>query len=131
MMNTYFFIAGILSFVLGVVHSVLGEYLIFSGKRDKGHIVPSQTNKGLREGHLRIIWATWHLASVFGGCIGAILVKISMVRDELNAAFVDLITWATVVAMLVGALLVAMGTKGRHPGWVVLLLIAGLLLLGK
>ena len=83
-MNTYLLIGGLLCFLLGIVHSILGEYLIFSSKRAKGSLVPSKGNADLKERHLRIIWATWHLASVFGWCIGAILIKISMEGNELN-----------------------------------------------
>lgn len=129
-MNIYFLIAGILSILLGLVHSILGEYLIFKDKRIKGSIVPSQKSQGLREKHLRIIWATWHLASIFGWCIGAILIKISLVQDELNPAFVDLIVQSIVVAMVAGSVIVVYATKGRHPGWIVLFLIALLLIVG-
>ena len=34
-MNTYLFIAGILFFLLGIAHSLIGEYLIFKDKRNK------------------------------------------------------------------------------------------------
>ncbi|MFK7920403.1 MAG: hypothetical protein AB8H47_00525, partial [Bacteroidia bacterium] len=70
-MNIYFLLAGILSFVIGLVHSILGEILIFKTKREKGRLVPSIGSENLKQGHLRIIWATWHLASVFGWVLGA------------------------------------------------------------
>lgn len=41
-MNIYFLIAGILCFILGLIHSILGEFLIFNSKRNKGSIVPSK-----------------------------------------------------------------------------------------
>lgn len=129
-MNLYFLIAGILCFILGLVHSVLGEILIFKSKRNKGSIIPSRGSSGLHEKHLRIIWATWHLASVFGWCIGVILVKISVEQNDLNPVFIELIIQAVIYAMLVGFLLVLVGTKGKHPGWVVLLVIAILLFFG-
>ncbi|MCG8326198.1 MAG: hypothetical protein MI974_00875 [Chitinophagales bacterium] len=129
-MNIYFLIAGILSFLLGLVHSILGEYLIFQKKREKGKIIPSKRSEGLRERHLRIIWATWHLASVFGWCIGAILIKIALGQSGLNADFVDFLIQSVICAMFTGALLVLMGTKGKHPGWIVLLMITILLIIG-
>lgn len=130
-MNIYFLIAGILCFLLGLVHSILGEILIFNSKRNQGEIVPTKSSTELPEKHLRIIWATWHLASIFGWCIGAILVKISLSSNGLNQNVVDLIVQSTVYSMLACFLLVLIGTKGKHPGWVVLLLISILLIMGN
>ena len=129
-MNIYFLIAGILSIILGFAHSMLGEYLIFQKKREKGKIIPSKRSEGLRERHLRIIWATWHLASAFGWCIGAILIKIALEQSELNAGFVDFLIQSIICAMFTGGLLVLIGTKGKHPGWIVLLIITIVLIIG-
>ena len=130
-MNTYFFFAGILCFVLGLVHSILGEYLIFLRKRNKGCLVPTKVQSDLKEGHLRIIWATWHLASVFGWCIGVILLKIATDPGEMNSGLGAVIIQSAIYSMALGAALVLIGTKGRHPGWIVLLLIALLLWMGS
>lgn len=130
-MNTYLFIASILCFFLGIVHSFLGEYLIFNSKRDKGKLVPSKESSNLKERHLRILWATWHLASVFGWCLGAILLKVSFVQDKLNATITDVIMPSITCAMLLSSLLVLIGTKGKHPGWIVLLMIGILTIIGN
>ncbi len=130
-MNVYFLIAGILCFVLGLIHSILGEFLIFKSKRNKGSIVPSKKIPGLKERHLRIIWATWHLASFFGWCIGIILVKISLTQNDLNPKFIQMVVQSMICTMLLGSLLVLIGTKGKHPGWIVLLVIGVLLLIGN
>ncbi|WP_109098570.1 hypothetical protein [Aquimarina sp. AU58] len=130
-MNTYLCIAGILCFLLGIVHSILGEYLIFNSKRNKGSLVPSKKSEALKERHLRILWATWHLASVFGWCIGAILIKISIEYNELKSTSIDFIIQSIIYTMFLASLLVLVGTKGKHPGWVVLLLIGILLVIGN
>lgn len=130
-MNTYFLIAAILCFLLGLVHSVLGEYLIFKEKRIKGRFVPSKTCVELKERHLRILWATWHLTSLFGWCIGAFLTKVSLQKPSLNSDLIDFIITSTSYTMLAAALLVLIATKGKHPGWVILLLIAALLIAGS
>jgi uncharacterized Tic20 family protein len=130
-MNTYLCIAGILCFLLGIVHSILGEYLIFNSKRKKGNLVPSKKSEALKERHLRIVWATWHLASVFGWCIGAILIKISVSYNELKSTSIDFIILSIIYTMFLASLLVLVGTKGKHPGWVVLLLIGILLVIGN
>ena len=66
------FFAGCLVFLLGLIHSVLGERLIFSRLRDGG-IIPTKGGSLLKERHVRILWASWHLATIFGCGIGAIL----------------------------------------------------------
>lgn len=130
-MNTYFLIAGVLCFILGLVHSFLGEYLIFKSKRNKGSIVPSKRSTGLEERHLRILWATWHLASVFGWCIGAILIKLSLENSERYSNTTDFILQSITYTMFLTSFLVLLGTKAKHPGWIVLLVIGILLVAGS
>ncbi len=130
-MNIYFHIAGILCFVLGFVHSVLGELLIFKDKRSKGNLVPIKVSGDLKKGHLRIIWATWHLLSFFGWCIGALLIHIALNQSPRNAEFINFVINSTVLTMLASSLLVLIATKGKHPGWVILLLIGVLIILGS
>lgn len=129
-MNYYYLVAGILCFILGLVHSFLGEFLIFKDKRNRGSIIPSQESPTLKERHLRILWATWHLASVFGWCIGAILIKISINASDSNSSFTNFIIQSTMYAMFISSALVLVGTRGRHPGWVVLTIIGTLLMMG-
>lgn len=130
-MNTYLILAGILCILLGIAHSVIGEYLIFNDKRNKGSLVPSKKSAELKERHLRIIWATWHLSSFLGWCIGAILIKISIEQNELNSNITDFIVQSIIYAMFASSLLVLFGTKGKHPGWVGFLLIGILLVIGS
>lgn len=129
-MNNYLFLAGILCFLLGVIHSTFGEHFIFKSKRNKGALVPSIHSVDLKERHLRILWATWHLATVFGWCIGAVLIKISLTEDQQQAASIDFILQSMVYTMCFSSLLVLVGTKGKHPGWIVLLIIGMLLIIG-
>jgi hypothetical protein len=130
-MNLYFLIAGTLCFLLGIAHSTLGEYLIFNNKRKAGNLVTTKVNTELKERHLHIIWATWHLSSFFGWCIGAFLIKISLEQNMLNSEFINFMINTTVIAMIASCLLVLIGTKGKHPGGVVLLVIGVLLLIGN
>lgn len=128
-MNHYFLIAGILCFVLGLAHTFFGEQLIFNSKREAGKLVPTQV-KGFRKSHLRIIWATWHLASLFGWGIGAMAIKLSMASDSSTIEPIGFLITITACTMLTAAVLVLVATKGRHPGWAVLLTIGVLLLVG-
>lgn len=129
-MNYYLLTAAVLCFLLGVIHSFLGEFLIFKDKRKKGAFIPSQVNQDLKERHLRILWATWHLASVFGWCIGAILMKIAMDPNTLGLEITSFIISSSLYAMIFSSFLVFIGTKGKHPGWVVLAAIGVLLWIG-
>lgn len=119
-MQTMFIAAGVIALFTGVGHSVLGEILIFRHLRSSG-LVPTMAAPPLRERHVRIIWATWHLASVFGWAFAGILLRLAIAPDGSPSA---LIVSAVVFANLAGSLLVLIGTKGKHPGWIALLLVA-------
>jgi di/tricarboxylate transporter len=130
-MNSYFLIAGILCILLGIVHSILGESLIFKNQRNKGSLVPTKISGELKERHLRIIWATWHLATIFGSCIGAILINIAHEQNEQNSNSTDFIIQSITYSMFLTSFLVLIGTNGKHPGWIVLLLTGILLVFGN
>jgi hypothetical protein len=94
-MNTYLFAAGILTALIGVVHSVMGEIMIFRALR-RSTWIPTQGGSALREFQVRIIWASWHILSLL-------------------------------TALVASAALVLIGTRGRHPAWLGLLLVAALI----
>ena len=124
-MQTLYFIAGVIAVLTGVVHSVLGEHLIFRHVRD-GSLVPTLGAPPLRERHIRIIWATWHLGSIFAWASAGVLIRLAF-SPALPASIVAV---GIAVAYLGGAILVLVGTKGRHPGWVALLAVASLTWVG-
>ncbi|MES2822286.1 MAG: hypothetical protein V4732_01705 [Pseudomonadota bacterium] len=120
-MNTYFLIAAILVFLVGIIHSALGEYLIFRHLRGKS-IVPTNAAPPLRERHVKILWATWHIVTIFGFAFGVLLLKLS--QSTGNGSHEALIKEIIIYAMLASSLLVLWATKGRHPGWVGLAAVA-------
>ena len=120
-MQTMLVAAGVLALVTGLVHSVLGEVLIFRHLRSGG-LVPAMGAPPLRERNIRIIWATWHLATVFGWAFAGVLLRLAFAPH--NDSPGSLIVSAAVFAYLAGSLLVLIGTKGRHPGWIALLVVA-------
>lgn len=122
-MQTLLIASGVLALATGIVHSVLGEVLIFRHVRSGG-LVPAMGAPPLRERNIRILWATWHLASVFGWAFAIVLIGIGLA--PLNDSPRPLVLSAIVFANLAGSLLVLIGTKGRHPGWIALLLVAAL-----
>ena len=119
-MQSMFLAAGVIALITGVIHSVMGEILIFRQLRKSG-LVPTMAAPPLRERNIRILWATWHLASVFGWAFAGILIRLSIAPHDSPRG---LIVSAIVFANLAGSLLVLIGTKGRHPGWVALLVVA-------
>ena len=122
-MQSLFIAAGVLALITGVVHSVLGEKLIFRHLRN-GSLVPAMGAPPLRERNIRIIWATWHLATVFGWAFAGLLVWLGLTPlDQSPKLFV---VGAIVFAYLGGSVLVLIGTRGRHPGWIALLLVSAL-----
>lgn len=127
-MNSHLAIAAVLAFLVGLAHSVIGEILIFRRLR-QGGLVPTNGGSLLKERHVRILWASWHVLTVFGWCIAATLLWLSL---SAPAAFSALFfERAVVIAMLVGSALVFFGTKARHPGWAGLLAVAVFVWLGR
>ena len=127
-MNTYFVAAAATAFVVGLVHSVLGEILIFRRLRLRG-FVPTNSGNVLDERHVRIIWATWHIVTVFGWCLGAVLLRLSLPAGPAGSAV--FIEQAIVFAALAASALVLFGTRAKHPGWIGLLAMAVCTWLGQ
>ncbi len=130
-MNLYLCIAGLLCFALGFIHSILGEVLIFRNRKRYGKMLSSVVSPKLKKSHLRIIWATWHLTTLFGWCIGFILIKLGIKQTPMNADLMEFITTAVAITMLCSSLLVFIATKGKHLGWLILLIIGTLTLLSN
>ncbi|WP_136482854.1 hypothetical protein [Cognatitamlana onchidii] len=128
-MNQYLWTAGILCLLLGLTHSILGEVLIFKNKKEGKNIIPTIVIPKLKERHLRILWATWHLTSFFGWCMGVILIKIATIQTQVHTELVQFILTSIALTMLCSSLLVFIATKGKHLGWAILLIIGILTLL--
>ena len=117
-MNYFLLAAGSLSIVIGLIHSALGERLIFKSLR-QGKIAPDASLSPLHEQHIGILWATWHLASILGFGIGATLIYIADTSEPI-IFIVNVIG----VTMLLSSTLVFIATKAQHPGWFGLLVVA-------
>jgi len=127
-MNKYLAAAGTLAFFVGLVHSFLGERLMFRRMRD-GAIVPTNGGKIIGEGHVRIIWASWHMVTLFGWLIAATLIWLTASPDRMQNQ--GLVLSAIASTMFASALLVLFATRARHPGWAGLLAVAVLVWLGQ
>lgn len=122
-MNTALVLAAAGLALVGVAHSVLGEILVFRALRTHG-MVPTGGYPVLREWQVRILWGTWHLASILGGALSALLWRLGTQPGDpgLGAWVADV----AVLAMLASGLLVFYATQGRHPAWFALLGVAAL-----
>jgi hypothetical protein len=114
-MNTYFLAAGLLTVAMGGVHSLLGERWIFRRLRSDGFI-PTRGDPVLREAHVRILWASWHVVTVLGWAFGAVLLWLAEPAQMPLARSV--LPVIMTCALLLSSTLVLVGTKGRHPGWI-------------
>jgi hypothetical protein len=121
-----FLVAAIIATATGIAHSVLGEVLVFRHLR-AGSLVPAAAAPPLRARHVRILWATWHLATVFGGAFAWLLFRLAQGRPMSATLVAD----AIVAAYLGGAILVLAGTRGRHAGWIALAAVAALVHAGS
>lgn len=99
--------------------------MIFSKHRSTKGWFQFSTSQHLTEQHWRIMWATWHLASVFGILVASILFHYSM-KKVIDSS----VLYCMLFGLLGAGLLVGYATRGKHPGWIVLLLIATLIYLG-
>lgn len=115
---------------LGLAHSLMGERLIFQRLRrgDPARpIVPTQGGNLLRERHVRILWANWHLTTALGGANVAVLLLLARTPAQSGTREIAM---ALAAGLGASGALVLYGTRGRHPGWIGLLLAAALTLLG-
>lgn len=117
-MNIYLAAAGLLAFVVGLVHSILGERLIFRRMRTGG-LIPTNGGKVIGEGHVRIIWASWHIVTLLGWLLATALIWLAGLQVPVPNQ--GLVISAVSLATLASAALVFVATKARHPGWLGLL----------
>jgi hypothetical protein len=106
--------ASALAVIIAVTRSVLGEHLIFRHLRTQ-RIVPTRPAPPLSERHVRIIWATWHLASVVALGFAGILWAMSWSGER-----DPVMLWSITAAFAASGALVLVATRGRHPGWIAL-----------
>jgi hypothetical protein len=117
-MNLALFFAGLLALLLGLGHSLIGERMIFKGLQER--IARSEGRPVLSDQQLRVLRGTWHLVTIFGFALGALLIG-SAIRDlVLDPVMVIGIT------MAFSGIYWVIATRGRHPAFVVLFAIAGL-----
>jgi hypothetical protein len=129
-MNPWLSSAAALCVLVALVHSVLGEWRIFRHLRRPHHLVPTEGGTVLREFQLRIVWGTWHGLSVMGLGLAAVLVWLATSADA-RAASGGVVEACLAAALATTGLIVLVSNRGRHPAWLALLGVAGLVWMGS
>jgi len=113
-MNRYYLLAAALSVLLGLAHSLLGEWLIFRGRAH-------ETGR-----KARAVRSTWHLATLFGWGLAGLFVWMAFPGREVTGLGYLISGFLCLVAVFW-----LIGTRGRHPAWIVFLGVALLSWLGS
>lgn len=90
--------------------------------------IPTNGGHVLREPHVRNLWASWHVVTAIGWCVAVFLFWLALPSSTHVAH--TLVPKAIVASMLASSILVLVGTKGKHLGWVGLLGVATLTAMG-
>ena len=116
-------------FLVALVHSVLGEALVFRRIRGAAWL-QADGGRRLGRGHIGILWASWHGLTAMGWGVAAVFGWLSCLPAEVRVplAFID---GALACALAATGVLVFVGTRGRHPGWAGLLAAALLAWMGR
>lgn len=128
-MNIWFLCAAGLTVLIALAHSVVGEQRIFRHLRRAGELVPTEGDTLLREFQVRILWATWHMLSVMGLGLAAVLFWLA--HPAAQAASAGRLEWSVAAAMAVSGALVLVSNRGQHPAWLALFAAAALVALGR
>lgn len=123
-MNTTLLLAAAGLALVGLAHSVMGEILVFRQLRRTRGLVPTAGYPVLRERHVRILWGTWHVVTLLGWALSALLWRLGTAASDsaLQLWVMDVAGLAT----LASGVLVFVATRGAHPGWFALMSIAAL-----
>ena len=123
-MNPFLTTAAVLAFLAGIIHSTLGERLIFSSLDDAA--LPSVA--GSSSFTKRVLRLFWHLLTAAWWGF-AIILWLLAGRSSLQGPIqtIAIVIGSTFLASAVGALV---GSRGKHFSWAVLALIAVCVWLG-
>jgi hypothetical protein len=122
-MSNLLSLAGILIILLGLVHSVLGEMLIFRHVR-RGKARHAEAIELMPQRRWDALWSSWHLVTLLGVGLGASLLLIAWAPPTKPVPYLPAIaiTFATASVFWI------LGTRGKHPAWIVFAAIAGILI---
>jgi len=120
MEHTPLLIAALLVFVIGLIHSWLGEVRLI------GPLLDPQKRRGMLEKSVfarQILRFAWHLTTIAWWGFGAVLASYAFSAPDNSATYVLGIIAAT---FFVTGIITLVTSRGRHLAWPVFLAIAGL-----
>ena len=123
-MKVMLLFAGVLSALIGIAHSVLGEKLVLGPLFERGDVPKLLGSTSFARHTLRF---TWHLTTVLLLGIGAVVVIFSLSPSYPQSACIIRVLAAT---FAVCSLLSLIGARAKHFSWWVFLIIAVLLWFG-
>lgn len=123
-MNVPLLIAGLLSVMIGLAHSVLGERLLLGPLFRHGDLPKLLGSGSFARRTLRF---AWHLTTVLLAAIGAIVMALSTASLDPQAMWILRVLAVTFAACSLVSLI---GARAKHFSWWVFLIIAALLWLG-
>ncbi|MBW8845157.1 MAG: hypothetical protein JF607_09315 [Burkholderiales bacterium] len=124
-MNPWLVAAAASVFLIGLVHSWLGERLVFKHLRRAG-LVPDGGEPALRPYQTRILWASWHVVTALAWALAWVL--LCLAQPAARAASAGTVEPIIATALAVSGGLVLLSNRGRHPAWIALLAAAALVL---
>ena len=124
-MNLVLAAAAVLSVLIGIAHSVLGERLLLGPLFRRGELPKLLGSTTFARNVLRF---TWHLTSVLAFGIGVVVAYLAWWPLHPHAVW---ILRALAVTFAVSTLLSLIGARGKHFSWWVFLIITVLLWVGS
>jgi hypothetical protein len=127
-MSVFFLIAGVVLFGVGVMHTVLAEWI---GERTlvrritRLRLIETSDSQDLLA--RRVVRLAWHLTSLTWCGVAAILIYLSFVEQTESLQAVVRILGATFLLHAVLSLVIA---RARHPSWYLFLIVSVLCFLG-
>jgi hypothetical protein len=123
-MNVMLLVAGLLSGMIGIAHSVLGEKLVLGPLFARGEVPKLLGSTAFARRTLRF---TWHLTTVLLLGIGAAAMALSLAPLNPQSTCTIQVLAITFAAC---SLLSLIGARAKHFSWWVFLIIAVLLWIG-
>ena len=124
-MNLLLLAAGVLSALIGIAHSILGEKLLLGPIFERSDLPKLLGSVTFARQTLRF---AWHLTTVLFLSIGAVVVYLSLAPLDPQSVW---ILRALAATFAICSLLSLIGARARHFSWWVFLIIAVLLWFGS
>ena len=123
-MNALLLVGGLLSALIGIVHSVLGEKLLLGPLFKRGELPKLFGSATFARRTLRF---AWHLTTVLLVGVGAVVIALSLTQIDPQSAWI-----LRVLAITFGvcSLVSLVGARAKHFSWWVFLIISVLLWFG-